>query len=163
MKIHYQLNRTTFFFKFYNTKIKIHPITSKIDRGGCRLFFKSAYPPPSHPVLCKSPAIKSNDSYYQTTTPKYCAAHPSVLFICIFFWTRDLTLTHYLIQSQKNWQLDSISMVISAHTRDTIFIIQLQQILSVPVVLLAVHSSCSSRCPQTILGQVKTTILNSEH
>ena len=41
-----------FIFLFYNTKIKTRPITSKIDRGGCRLLFKSAYPPPPPTPYC---------------------------------------------------------------------------------------------------------------
>ena len=45
-------------------------------------------------------------------------------------------------------------MVISAHTRnkDDIYFI-FSKILSVPDVLLAVHSAYTSRCPQTILKQ----------
>ena len=37
----------------------------------------------------------------------------------------------------------------------TIFILFLQEILTIPDVLLAVHSSYTSRCPQTILKQKK--------
>ena len=80
----------------YFLKYKFHPIASKIDRGVCRnLFFLRQNPPPPATVLRQSPVFKRNNPLL-VPTPKYCAAHPSVLLISIF-WSQDLNTAHYFI------------------------------------------------------------------
>ena len=81
-----QTNLILYFTILYNLKKKTNsaPVIRKLTGGFAEIFFFFRQ---HATVLCHCPAFKRHNSLF-VPTPKYCTAHPSVLFITFFLVTR---------------------------------------------------------------------------
>ena len=142
----------------YFLKYELGPKTSKIGRGVCQNLFFFDRTPPLPPPYCAIALLSSTITL--GLSRHLHTALPTHRFFITFFWT--LLLGLHILRWQETVIIrliyTNVSSWLSRHINatTTIFILYLHKKLSIPVVLLAVHSSCTSRCPQTILIQEKT-------
>ena len=140
------------YFTLFFKKRTRNVLTRKSAGGFAEIFFYRQNPPHPATVLWHCPDFKNNKSYFYP--------HPNTTLPTPRFFSRKIH-TKNRVKKKHYFYLQLIIAWLSRLTRatKTIFILFLQKLLSIPEVFLAVHSSCTSRCPQTILIQERNFVV----